>query len=136
VHGRRSLPQVEAVLRIATSLVVFAVSAEPLLFAQASATVTLSATVLPAPLSAPNSASLELLGAPQGSSAAAGVYLLAAAHGEAIPVSRRSATGSGWAQVPPTGLPPAATLSAQAAKQDGRPETPPTVRITVAYTAN
>ena len=130
-------------IRIAISLLVIAGLQEPTLFAQATAALAVSATVLPDPRLALPTTTREAASA-QGAiafpAASARVAALRALTlGASRPVRPESAFPAPASPEAAT-LPPRGPLSAAppraAPKRSGRPETPPTVRITVAYTAN
>gem|GEM_PF-4424280 len=114
----------------------------PALLAQSSATIAVSATVLPSPQLGATVASLDLPGSGSALSLTMGTTLLAAARGEAT-FRRHRASGAPDAgpsaaasRVPKGAILQEGQAAGSTPKAGGRPESPPTVRITLAYTAN
>lgn len=114
----------------------------PALLAQSSATIAVSATVLPSPQLGATVASLDLPGYGSALSLTMGTTLLAAARGEATFRRHRASgapdagPGAGASAVPDGVLLQGGPAPGSTPKASGRPELPPTVRITLAYTAN
>ncbi len=115
---------------------------QPTLLAQSSGSIAVSAVVLPGPQLGAMSATLDLPGSSSALSLTMGTTLLAAARGEAAlrrysssraPIAEPDAAVS---RVPAGVLLPGGPAPGPTPNASGRPGSPPTVRITLAYTAN
>ena len=132
-------------IRITILLLVIAGLQESTLIAQSAGAVAVSATVIESPQLGTPTATLERAGAREAGAFPAGSALLAALRAGAFHASRPGSPESALpapsspleaSRSPSKALLPRADSPPAAPKRSGRPETPPTVRITVAYAAN